>query len=349
MKCSNECHVKIVGVSGYSGGELIRLLLNHPQVKLTALTAFSLTEPTPLHTYFPRLRGECDLLVEKEVPGEAGDADVVFLCTPHGESMRIVPEYRDKQCTIIDLSADFRFVDPSEREGYYAAPHPSAEACAEAVYGMPELFRDRVKGAKLIANPGCYPTGIILALYPAIREEMIETEGIHISAASGVTGAGKKPKAHLHHPELDQNFYPYRIGNHQHTPEILSVLRRATGTAVSATFVPHLLPLQRGILSTIFCKRSKDISLEAIWKQYNSIYQNEPFIRLYPLGEQPTLQAVRESNYVDISIHEDKKNGALILVSAVDNLMKGAAGQAVQNMNLIMGYPEGMGLLNQHR
>ena len=339
------CQVKIVGVSGYSGGELLRILLAHPYANVVSVTAFSLEKPAPLHTFWPRLRGESNLIVEKEVPGNGGTADIVFLCTPHGESMKIAPEYLKKGYTVIDLSADYRFADISEREGYYDGLHTSPEYCTQAVYGMPELFRDKIRGTKLIANPGCYPTGIILALYPAVKEGLIELENIHISSASGVTGAGKKPKAHLHHPEVDQNYFAYRIGNHQHSPEIHSVLQRATGKAISAAFVPHLLPLQRGILSDIFCKRSNTLSLQAIWNLYQQTYQNEPFIRLYPLGETPNLQAVRESNFVDISLHEDQKNGTLVFIAAEDNLTKGAAGQAVQNLNLVMGYPEETGLL----
>jgi N-acetyl-gamma-glutamyl-phosphate reductase len=210
---------------------------------------------------------------------------------------------------------------------------------------MPELFRDAIPHAQLIANPGCYPTGSILSLYPGIQKGLIEPRGIHVSAASGVTGAGKKPKPHLHHPELDQNFFAYRIGRHQHWPEITSVLRRATGQAVSLSFVPHVLPLQRGILSTIFCAKSRDLTLEALHDAYRETYQNEPFIRLYALGEAPNLQAVCHTNFLDLSLHEDRTTGDLILVSAEDNLVKGAAGQAVQNLNLRMGYPETLGLL----
>jgi N-acetyl-gamma-glutamyl-phosphate reductase len=345
MTSSASCHVKIVGVSGYSGGELLRILLGHPHVTIASVTAFSLADPTPVSSYWPRFRGECDLVVEKEVPGEGGDADFVFLCTPHGESMNIAPAYLEKGYTVIDLSADYRFADLSEREGYYVGLHTSPEYCAQAVYGMPELFRDQIRGKKLIANPGCYPTGIILSLYPAVKEGLIMLEDIHISSASGVTGAGKKPKPHLHHPELDQNFFAYRVGNHQHSPEIHSVLHRATGQRISVSFVPHVLPIQRGILSTIFCKRRQDISLQDIWKMYERIYEKEPFIRLYPVGHAPDLQSVRESNFVDISIHEDMQNGTLIFVAAEDNLTKGAAGQAVQNMNLLMGYSETSGLL----
>ncbi len=337
--------VKIVGATGYSGGELIRILLNHPQVEIAAITASSVTGPTPIHVFWPALRDRVHVLVTKEVPGEADGVDVVFVCTPHGAAMAIVPAYIEKGAVVIDLSADFRFNDPADRAGWYEGEHTAPELCKQAVYGMPELFRDDVRGAQLIANPGCYPTGSILSLYPGIQSGIIHPSGIHISAASGVTGAGKKPKPHLHHPELDQNFLAYRIGKHQHLPEIKSVLARASGKAVSLSFVPHLLPLQRGILTTIFCPKSDGASLDGLWAAYDQAYRDEPFIRLYPLGEAPSLHAVRETNFLDISLHEDATTGEIIIVSAEDNLVKGAAGQAVQNMNLRMGLAEETGLL----
>lgn len=343
---TDNCRVKIVGGTGYSGGELIRLLINHPQAEIVSLTSSSAKDPVPLHSFWPRLRKAANYMVTLEEPGDGGDADIVFLCTPHGASMDLAPKYIENGYTVIDLSADFRFNDPAEREGFYDGVHSAPELCKEAVYGMPELFRDQIASARMIACPGCYPTTAILGLYPAIKADVIEFSGIHVSSASGVTGAGKKPKAHLHHPELDQNFFAYRVGNHQHLPEILSVLKRATSSDVSLSFVPHVLPLQRGILSTIFCKRSQDISLEALWDVYNDTYKDESFIRVYPLGEAPTLHAVRETNFLDIGLFEDCRSKDIIILSAEDNLLKGASGQAVQCMNLKMGYPEVIGLLN---
>ncbi|MGI6457104.1 MAG: N-acetyl-gamma-glutamyl-phosphate reductase [bacterium] len=345
MISSKKCRVKIVGGTGYSGGELIRLLLSHPQVEIVSMTSGSTTEPTPLHRFWSRLRGIGDYYLMPEVAGEGGDADVVFLCTPHGTSMKLAPAYINNGYSVIDLSADYRFNDPSEREGWYDHPHTSPELCAAAVYGMPELFREKIPDAQLIASPGCYPTSVILALYPAIREGLIELTGIHVSSASGITGAGKKPSQQFHFPEMDENFFAYRIGKHQHLPEIISVLRRATGKETSLVFVPHVLPLQKGILSTHFCRKAKDVSLEEIWKIYQSTYQNEPFIRLYPLGEAPDLQAIQATNFLDIGLFEDRLTGELIIVSAEDNLVKGASGQAVQCLNLKMGIAEDTGLL----
>lgn len=337
------CRVKIVGATGYSGGELISILLRHPMVEITAITASSVTKPTPIEQFWPALRGEVSVPVTKEMPGE-GEADVVFTCVPHGAAMAIVPEYIHRGFMVIDLSADYRFTNPEDRAGWYSDPHTSPELCAQAVYGMPELGRNAIRTAQLIANPGCYPTGSILALYPGIRDGLIAPTGIHISAASGVTGAGKKPKNHLHHPELDQNFMAYRVGNHQHTPEIIGTLRRATEQPVSLSFVPHLLPLQRGILSTIFCQ-STGASLSEIHEAYKAAYQNEPFIRIYNENENPTLHAVRGTNYLDLAFHQDTLTGEIILISAEDNLVKGAAGQAIQNLNIRMGYEETMGLI----
>lgn len=337
--------VKIVGATGYSGGELIRLLLNHPQVEIVAITASSVTEPQPIQAFWPALRKLVNIPVTQEAPGELYGADVVFVCTPHGAAMAIVPAYIENGVVVIDLSADFRFKNPADRAGWYEGEHTAPELCAQAAYGMPELFRDEIRGAQLIANPGCYPTGSILALHPGIQSGLIAPTGIHVSAASGVTGAGKKPKNHLHHPELDQNFFAYRIGNHQHLPEIIGVLGRSTGKPVSLSFVPHLLPLQRGILTTLFCQKSDGVTLQGLWDVYDAAYREEPFIRLYDLGEAPTLHAVRESNFLDLSLQEDAVTGEIIIVSAEDNLVKGAAGQAIQNMNLRFGLPETVGLL----
>ncbi|RJP24277.1 MAG: N-acetyl-gamma-glutamyl-phosphate reductase [Candidatus Omnitrophota bacterium] len=344
MNEQKKCRVKIVGGTGYTGGEIIRLLLNHPLTEIVAITGAGIPQPQPAWRFWGWLRGVCDIPIAEETPGEGGNADVVFLSTPHGVSMKLAPLYYEKSHRVIDLSADYRFEDVSEREGWYADEHTSPELCKEAVYGMPELFREQIKSARLIANPGCYPTAAILSLYPAIKEGFIEATGIHIASASGVSGAGKNAKLPFHHPELDQNYFAYRVGSHQHSPEINSILSRVTGAKVSSSFVPHVLPIRRGILSTMFCRKKGNAALQQIWDAYNSYYEKEMFIRLYALGEAPNLQAVCGSNFVDISLHQDQITGEVIIVAAEDNLCKGAAGQAVQNMNIMMGFPEGMGL-----
>ncbi len=346
MNKAKQCKVKIIGATGYTGGDLIRLLLKHPQVEITSLTGAGIGDPKPLHAFWPEMRGLCPIQVTEETTTDPGGAEVVFLSTPHGVSMKLAPAYLDQGCKVIDLSADYRFKNLAEREGWYAGEHTSPELCQEAVYGMPELqSRDEIKKARLIANPGCYPTVAILSLYPAIKEGLIQPTCIHINSASGVTGAGKNPKLPFHHPELDQNFFAYRVGKHQHAPEIVSILREVTKKSVSASFVPHVLPIQRGILSTIYCQKNEHVSLQQIGEYYKTFYKDEPFIRIYELGEAPNLQAVRFTNFVDISVHEDAMTGEIIFVSAEDNLTKGAAGQAVQNMNIMMGFDETSGLL----
>ncbi len=340
-----QCKVKIVGATGYTGGELIRLLLTHPGVEIVSLTCSSADQPHPVFDYWSWLRKVCDLSIKPEITGETDGAEVVFLSVPHGVAMKLAPAYLEKGCKVIDLTADYRFRDLSIRNAWYAGEHTSPDLCAEAVYGMPELFRKEIKSARLIANPGCFPTTVILGLYPAIQAGLIDAQGIHVSSATGVTGAGKKATLIYHHPELDQNFFAYKVGKHQHSPEMIAILSQATAKPVSLQFVPHVLPLQRGIFSTMFCKKIENVTLAQIWDAYESAYRNEPFVRLYPLGKTHDLQAVRFSNFVDISIHEDSVTGDIIILSAEDNLVKGAAGQAVQNLNVMMGYPEHYGLL----
>lgn len=345
MSEQKSCKVKIIGATGYTGGELIRLLLTHPHVEMVSLTGAGIGPTQPVHNFWSWLRGVCDLTVSEEDVGETHGADVVFLSVPHGAAMKLAPVYLEKGCKVIDLSADYRFRDLAVRNAWYEGTHTSPELCATAAYGMPEIFREEIKKAQLIANPGCYPTTVILGLYPAIKAGLIQPQGIHVNSSTGVTGAGKKASLIFHHPELDQNYFAYRIGKHQHCPEMISILERATGKPVSLAFVPHVLPLQRGILSTMYCRRAGSATLQQIWDAYQKAYENEQFIRLYPLGKAPDLQGVRMSNFVDIAIHEDSFTGDVIILSAEDNLVKGAAGQAVQNLNVIMGYPEKYGLL----
>lgn len=345
MNTNSKCRVKIVGATGYSGGELIRLLLRHPQVEIVSFTASTVESPQPIHKYWPNWRNVIDMPVVLEKAGEGNGADIIFLCVPHGSAMKLAPSYIENGFKVIDLSADYRFKDISERVGYYEGEHTSPELCEKAVYGMPELFRREIPNADLIANPGCYPTTVILGLYPGINEGLFDHERIHANSVSGVSGAGRNPKAAFHHPEFDQNFFAYRIGNHQHAPEIVSVLKRATSKPVRCAFVPHVMPVFRGILSTLYCRRTGDAGLQEVWNVYHRYYEHEPFIRLYPLGEAPTLQAVQMTNFVDLSIHEDRMTGDIVIISAEDNLTKGAAGQAVQNLNIVLGLPEATGLL----
>ena len=343
----SKVKVKIVGGTGYTGGELVRLLLHHPEVELTAVTAGSVEFPQPLHTVWKQLRGVTTVPLTKENSSDACGADVVFLSVPHGAAMQLAEEYLHQGCIVIDLSADFRFRNPHDREGWYPAPHPPPHLCEQAVYGMPELNRNEISSANLIACPGCYATSVILGLYPALKNRHIEPKGIHVSAASGVTGAGKTPKPHFHYPEMDQNYFAYRIGKHQHLPEIRSVLSGAAGQTVSLSFVPHVLPVRRGIFSTMFCAPADGFSLQQMRDGYQTVYENEPFMRVYDLGEEPNLQAVTGTNFLDIALHQDRETGGFIILSVEDNLLKGAAGQAVQCFNIRMGFPETLALTVQ--
>lgn len=341
----SKIKVKIVGGTGYTGGELIRILLNHPNAELVGITASSIESPQPLHTVWNSLRGVSDIQFTKENSSDTCGADVVFLSTPHGVAMQLAKDYLQQGCTVIDLSADFRFNNPDDRIGWYPEPHPSKELCEQAVYGMPELNRDAITGAKLIACPGCYATSVILGLYPALKNKHIQPDTIHVSAASGVSGAGKNPKPQFHYPDMDQNYFAYRIGKHQHIPEMRSVLSNSTGSDVQLSFVPHVLPVRRGILSTIFCQPAEGVSLEDLWNGYHNLYKDEPFMRVYDLGDAPNLNAVANTNYLDTAVHQDQETGEFIILSAEDNLLKGAAGQAVQCFNILNGYQETLGLI----
>jgi N-acetyl-gamma-glutamyl-phosphate reductase len=341
----SKIKVKIVGGTGYTGGELIKILLNHPEAELVAITASSIESPQPLHSVWNALRGKSGLQFTKENSNDSCGADVVFLSTPHGVAMALAEDYLNQGCTVIDLSADFRFKNPGHRIGWYPEPHPPKELCEQAVYGMPELNREAIRQASLIACPGCYATSVILGLYPALKNQHIEAHKIHVSAASGVSGAGNKPKPQFHHPEMDQNYFAYRVGKHQHLPEIRSVLSNATGNDVKLSFVPHVIPVRRGILSTMFCQPAEGVTLQDLWEGYHNLYRDEPFMRVYELGEAPDLNAVANTNYLDIAVHQDQETGEFIVLSAEDNLLKGAAGQAVQCFNIRNGFQEEMGLI----
>lgn len=340
----SKIKVKIVGGTGYTGGELIRLLLNHPEAEITAITASSVESPQPLHSVWKSLRGVTDVKLTKEDSTDSSGADVVFLSTPHGVAMQLAEDYLNQGCIVIDLSADFRFHNPDDRKGWYPEPHPPKHLCEMAVYGMPELNRNEISQAKLIACPGCFATSVILGLYPALINKHILPTGIHVSAASGVSGAGKNPKPHFHFPEMDQNYFAYRIGKHQHLPEIRSVLSNIIKQPVSLSFVPHVLPVRCGILSTMFCTPAEGVILQQLWDGYQTVYENEPFMRVYDLGDAPNLHAVTGTNFLDTSLHQDQETGEFIILSAEDNLIKGAAGQAVHCFNIRMGFPETLAL-----
>lgn len=341
---SVKIRVQIIGATGYAGGDLLRILVRHPHVELISLVAADVDKPTPVPKIWPGLRGVCEMEIVPAGAPIPENIDLVFMATPNTVAMKLAAGYLERGIRAIDFAGDFRLRDASVWEKWYGGSHTAKDLLAEAVYGMPELFREEIAMARLVANPGCFPTPAILGLYPAIREGLIDPATPIVSSCTGVTGAGKKPAPGFHFPEVDENCKAYRVGNHQHTPEIEEGLSRKLGNEVRVTFVPHLLPIRRGILSTIYCDRRTDTPLTEIQRIYEETYQNEPFVRVLPAGELPALHAVQLTNFVDVAVQEDKRTNRLIVLAAVDNTGKGASSQAVQNMNVMFGLPEITGI-----
>lgn len=338
--------VGIIGVTGYTGNELLRLLFSHGGVEITYVTSHSYAGKTldEIHPhYLEIIKPVCrSFSVEEAVE----KTDLVFSALPHGESMEKVPLLRDAGIKVIDLSADFRLTDASLYPVWYKKDHCSPRYLEEAVYGLPEVYREKIKRASLVANPGCYPTSVLLGLLPlTVREELVNWDTLVVDSKSGASGAGRVPSQNLHFPECSENFRAYRVAEHQHTPEMEQELGKLAGRKISFTFVPHLLPMIRGILSTIYVSLNNDkISIEEIINIYNGFYRDEKFVRVLPVPFLPETRNVYASNYCDLSLKWDARNNRLIIISALDNLVKGAAGQAVQNMNLMLGFKEEQGL-----
>lgn len=333
----------IIGATGYAGLEIARLLLNHPEVEIVAVSSVSFTGKE-LSQVYPSMLGLLDktLCDDKTV---VDVSDVVFASLPHGLSEEIAAECYKKGKLFIDMGADFRLENEDDYAEWYGGSYADKNLHKQAVYGLPELFREDIKNAKIIANPGCYPTSAALGLAPLLKNKMIDTGSIIIDAKSGVTGAGRSLTQNTHYPEHNENFAPYKIAEHRHAPEIEQTLSRLSGAPAQVTFVPHLLPVNRGILSTIYVMPVKPGSAGDLHKLYTDFYKDEKFVRVLPLGDAANLKNVKYSNYCDISLHVDKRNGRIIVVAVIDNMVKGAAGQAVQNMNLVCGIPEETGLL----
>ena len=337
--------VAIVGATGYTGGELLDILIRHPRVKVTSLTA-KLEKAAPIDDEFPRFKGRVDLPCSPlEVSDVCEKADLVFLSLPHGVSMQFALSFHKAGKKIIDLSADFRFTDPAVFEEWYGMSHGVKELLSEAVYGLPELHADEIRTSRLIANPGCYPTGAILALAPLVRHGLVALDDVIVDSKSGVTGAGRKASLALSFGECNESFRAYRVGRHQHTPEIEGELSRLSGGPVRILFTPHLVPMNRGILTTAYLTPLKKTTSDDLIALYAEFYARAPFVRIMENGKLVDTKNVRGLNYCDISILVDNRTGRIIVLSAIDNLVKGAAGQAVQTMNLICGFPETMGLV----
>jgi N-acetyl-gamma-glutamyl-phosphate reductase len=337
-------NVAIVGASGYTGLELIRILYRHPEVALTCLTSEQ-SAGRKISDIFPTLRGRCDLTLENLEPVRVAEkADLIFTALPHKAAMEVVPTFLKLGRHVIDLSADYRLSDP-EVYGAWYEPHINPANLKKAVYGLAEVRRLKIKGARLVANPGCYPTSIILALAPLLKKKLIDPASIIADSASGVTGAGRAAKVDSLYCEVNEGFKAYGVGGvHRHTPEIEQELSLLAGEPLKITFTPHLVPMDRGILSTVYATPHKAATTEKLVKLYQEFYHGEPFVRVLPQGSLPSTAFVRGSNFCDIAPLVDQRTGRIIVVSAIDNLVKGASGQAVQNMNIVCGFPETMGL-----
>ncbi len=332
----------IIGASGYSGVELVKILLNHPHVDLAHVIGYS-TVGQRLDEVYPYFRRKTELEIESYQLKTLKEMDIVFLALPHGEALKRVPELIDTGLRVIDFSGDFRFKSADIYERWYKLPHTAQDYLEKAVYGLPELFREDICPCQLLANPGCYPTGAILALAPILNQESISSESIAITALSGTSGAGRKARLDLIFSELNESVKAYRVGNHQHTPEIKAIVDRIAQRELNVVFVPHLLPITRGIYTTICLPLKEPVSPETVVKVYQKFYQDAAFVRILE-DRSAEIKFVVGTNYCDIGIAVDETQKFVIITSAIDNLMKGAAGQAVQNMNLMVGFSEKEGI-----
>lgn len=337
--------VAVIGASGYTGLELLRILLRHPEFEIVAVTSEQ-RAGRPVGEAFASLRGRLDLRFEAADPAAlVGRIDLAFTALPHAASALTVKALRLAGLPVVDLSADFRLRDLPTYAKWYAE-HPAPELLGEAVYGLPEIYREHLRGAQLVAAPGCYPTGTLLPLLPLLRAGLVERHGIHVDAKSGVSGAGRKLADAYLFAELDGNCMAYKPGfAHRHAPEIEQEAAVAAGEEVRVTFVPHLLPTTRGIATSVFVRPRAGSEVSRARAALEEAYRDEPFVRLLPEGETPALQAVRGSNFCDVALVADERNDTWILLSTLDNLGKGASGQAVQCANLLAGFDETLGLL----
>jgi len=336
--------VAICGGSGYAGGELLRLLARHPKVKVTAVTSEK-SAGKKVGELFPSLQFFRDtkfepLVKEKLLP----KADLFFMALPHAASQEAVDHFYRAGKKVVDLSADFRLADPLVYEEWYKVPHNFRKTLRKAVYGLPEIHRNRIKKTSLVANPGCYPTGAILGLYPALKKGLIDPSRIVIDSKSGTSGAGRKAAVNFSFCEVNEGFKAYGLASHRHTPEIEQELSGIAKSRVVVDFTPHLLPVNRGILTTIYAPLAGEAGTADVLKVYKRAYSKEPFVNVLDEGSFPNINTVRGTNSCEIGIKVNPRTKTLLIVTAIDNLVKGAAGQAVQNMNIMMGFREDEGL-----
>lgn len=343
----SKLRIAIAGATGYAGEELIRLLLHHPQVQLTHLAASAKWErPTPVSVVYPRFARALDLPVEAlDLTRLAGECDAAFLALPHGTAMDAAPPLLAAGKRVIDLSGDFRLHDAALYSRWYKFQHPHPELLGgrNAVYGLTEFHRDQIRSARLVANPGCYATSILLACLPLFREQLVEDDRLLVDAKSGLSGAGRKAESELLFTEMTDNLRAYKVNDHPHMPEVLQELEQLAGRRPQMVFVPQVIPATRGLLSMVYLRVTDGAAVEAAYRKAYPPAET-PFVRVRP-GSLPQLRDVTETNYCDIGFMHDAKTGTLIVASALDNLTKGAAGQAIQNLNVMMGWPETTGLL----
>ena len=332
----------IVGATGYAGVELVRLLQSHPQVEIAGISSVSY-EGKSISEVYPNLYEICDDTLESQ-DKLIGKCDVIFASLPHGLSEKLAKKCVAAGVKLIDLGADFRLDSEEEYQKWYKKSYEEKDLHEKSVYVIPELMRAQYKGQPIIGNPGCYPTSIALGLAPLMQSGVVKDDGIVIDSKSGVTGAGRGLADNTHYPNCNEAFSPYKIASHRHTPEIEQTLSKLAGKQIRVTFVPHLLPVNRGIISTIYASLTADISAEELYALYEKFYAREKFVRVLPLGKVANLRDVKMSNYCDISVHTDGHTGRAIIVAAIDNMVKGAAGQAIQNMNIMFGLKEDCGL-----
>lgn len=338
-----KTRVGIIGATGYTGVELLRILLRHPEVEITALTSQKYAG-MPIDQVFPSLM-KCPPLGCEELAVDqiSKKTDFIFTAVPHKTAMETVPLFYRQGKRVVDLSADYRFKDAAVYERWYQT-HTGADLLSESVYGLPELHRKEIQDAKIVGNPGCYPTGALIGLIPLMKEGLISDEKIVIDSKSGVSGAGRDVVLGSLFCEVNEGVKAYNIFKHRHLPEIEQELSQLVHKTVTVTFVPHLIPMDRGILTTLYVDFNKRVKAEDVRKVFEEYYQTEPFIRLCPKGSLPNTKYVRGSNFCDIGIVVDESDRRGVIVTAIDNLVKGASGEAVQNMNIMLGYPETMGL-----
>ncbi len=332
--------VAICGGSGYTGGELLRILSNHPSVSITAVTSEKSAGESVVDL-FPSLHIYSNLIYEHLRVGDIlHKADLFFMALPHGESQEIVDFLFSQGKKVIDLSADYRLKNVKTYEEWYKVPHKFQKSLEKAVYGLPELYRQKISRVDLVANPGCYPTAAILGLYPAIKNKLIDISSIVIDATSGTSGAGRKSEITFSYCEVNEGFKAYAVTTHRHIPEIEQELSTIASKDIKVNFIPHLAPFDRGILTTIYATLKKSVDTIRILEIYGEVYAHEPFAKILEHGRFPNIKSVRGTNICEIGLIVNKRTNTLIIVSAIDNLMKGASGQAVQNMNIMMGFDE---------